>query len=346
MRNSDRNTRPGRHAAPSSDRPTRKGAQQAPDPYVEYGYDEAGGQYAEPVYDEAPRRRTAPARNEAPRQPVRRKRKKKKKLNTTALLLVLVVLFGVIFGYSAYRLYSIMSEYSESRERYNSVADSAMSTVAPVSAVPTTAPFAVNPGEEITASPVTEKSPIDVNFTTLLEQSPDIIGWIYCADTVINYPMVRGNDNDYYLHRFIDGSYNGGGTLFMDCKCSRDFSSANSIVYGHNMNDGSMFASLKKYRNDPEYYSKHPTFYINTPTQNYRVDVFAGFVCDADSDTYTISFASDTGFESWLSRMVAQSDFKTEVSVGAGDHIITLSTCSYEWYDARYVVLGKLVPIG
>ncbi len=286
---------------------------------------------------------TVTGRHEAPEpsEVQLRPAKKKKKNAATALLLVLVVVFGVVFGYSAYRLYSIMSEYHESRERYSSVADSAISTPAP-----TTAPFAVNPGEEFAAAPVTEVSPISVDFDTLLAQCPDIIGWIYCEDTKINYPMVRGNDNDYYLHRFIDGSYNGGGTLFMDFKCSRDFSDTNSIIYGHHMNDGSMFASLKKYRTDPEYYSKHPTLYINTPTQNYRMDVFAGFVCDADSDTYTIGFGSDASFQSWLARMVSQSDFTTDVSVGPEDHIVTLSTCSYEWYDARYVVLGKLVPIG
>ncbi len=262
------------------------------------------------------------------------------KNSVKALLLLLVILFGVIFGYSAYKLYSIMHEYKVSERRYDGVADSVTSTAAPGV---TTAPFAA-PGQEIAAEQV-ERSPIDVDFDALLEQCPDIVGWIYCENTVINYPMVRGQDNDYYLHRFIDGSYNGGGTLFMDFKCNRDFSDPNSIVYGHHMNDGSMFASLKKYQTDPEYYSKHPTFYLNTPGQNYRVDVFAGFVCDADSDTYTIGFPDDNSFRNWLGRMVAQSDFSTDVQVGAEDRIITLSTCSYEWYDARYVVLGKLVPI-
>ena len=276
-------------------------------------------------------------------QPRPEKRKaKKKSFNATPILLLLVILFGAIFGYSAYRLYGMMSEYHVSRKRYNAVADSAISTVAPA---PTTVPFAAQPGQEIAATPE-DVSPIQVDFDALLEKCPDIVGWIYCEDTVINYPMVRGNDNDYYLHRFIDGSYNGGGTLFMDFKNNRDFTDPNSIVYGHHMNDGSMFASLKKYQTDPEYYTKHPVLYLNTPTQNYRVDVFAGFVCDADSDTYTIGFASDLNYQAWLNRMASQSDFTTDVKVGPEDHVITLSTCSYEWYDARYVVLGKLVPIG
>ena len=283
-----------------------------------------------------------PPRKRGRKTPAEPKESSPRKGGLMALLLVLVVIFGVVFGYSAYKLYSIMHEYKESERRYDSVANSTISIAAPGA---TTAPFAAQPGQEETAPPI-ETSPINVDFDNLLEQSKDIIGWIYCPDTVINYPMVRGQDNDYYLHRFIDGSYNGGGTLFMDFKCNRDFSDPNSIIYGHHMNDGSMFASLKKYQTDPEYYSKHPVFYLNTPDQNYRVDVFAGFVCDADSDTYTIGFADDASFQNWLSRMVSQSDFTTDVQVGTEDHIITLSTCSYEWYDARYVVLGKLVPIG
>ena len=266
------------------------------------------------------------------------------KKSVTFLLLILVVIFGVVFGFSAYKLYSIMHEYKVSERRYDSVANAATSTAAPAPAA-TMAPFEVQGDQEETAAPV-ETSPISVDFDNLLGQCSDIVGWIYCEDTVINYPMVRGADNDYYLHRFIDGSYNGGGTLFMDFKNDRDFSDPNSIVYGHHMNDGSMFASLKKYQTDPEYYSKHPTLYVNTPTQNYRVDVFAGFVCDADSDTYTIGFPDDASYQSWIDRMVSHSDFKTDVQVTPDDHIITLSTCSYEWYDARYVGLGKLVPIG
>ncbi len=298
------------------------------------------GQEFEQAFEEAPTRK---AGRRTTRETAAVKEPAKHRPWLMPLLLALVVLFGIVFGYSAYQLYSILHEYKESERRYDSVANSAMSTAAPTA---TTAPFEAGTGQEQPSAPPVEQSPINVDFDTLLEQCKDIVGWIYCEDTVINYPMVRGNDNDYYLHRFIDGSYNGGGTLFMDFKCNRDFSDPNSIVYGHHMNDGSMFASLKKYQTDPEYYSKHPVLYVNTPTQNYRVDVFAGFVCDADSDTYTIGFTDEVSHQNWINRMKSQSDFQADVEVTPDDHIITLSTCSYEWYDARYVVLGKLVPIG
>lgn len=293
-----------------------------------------------PIERRTPRRRAKDAAKLETKDGAKTETKGKSK-TLTAVLLLLVIVFGVVFGYSAYQLYSMASEYYESRQRYNAVADLAMSTTEPAA---TTAPFAV-PGSEETEVAAIETSPIQVDFDALLAQCSDIVGWIYCEDTVINYPIVRGNDNDYYLHHFIDGSYNGGGTLFMDYKNNKSFSDPNSVIYGHRMNDGSMFASLKKYNTDPEYYSKHPTLYVNTPTQNYRMDIFAAFVCDADSDTYTFGFPDDAAFQRWLSRMVSQSDFKTDVEVGPQDHVLTLSTCTYEWYDARYVVMGKLVPI-
>ena len=172
-----------------------------------------------------------------------------------------------------------------------------------------------------------------------------MVGWIYSPGTTINYPVVRAEDNDYYLHRYLDGSTNAGGIPFMDCQCPRDFSGANSIVYGHHMNDGSMFASLSNYREDG-YYQAHPVMYLNTPTQNYRIDVFSGYVTDADSDTYTLSFGDADSYLAYLNSMRLQSDFAADVEISAEDRILTLSTCSYEYWDARYVVQGKLVPIG
>ena len=84
----------------------------------------------------------------------------------------------------------------------------------------------------------------------------------------------------------------------------------------------------------------------NTPGQDYRIDVFAGYVTDADSNTYIISFPDTSSFQLYCQDMKAQSDFASDVVIEPGDRIITLSTCSYEYYDARYVIQGKLVPLG
>ncbi len=253
------------------------------------------------------------------------------KKSVKILLSILCVAFVCVFAFSGYKLYSIMHEYKVSEGKYNDL-NSKFVTAG-----------GKNSGED---SPLKneETSPISVDFDALLAESDDVVGWIHSENTAIDYPVVKAEDNFYYLHRFIDGSYNGGGSIFLDCLCAGDFSGKNTVIYGHNMNDGSMFASLRDYRKDG-YYAEHPKLYLNTPTQNYRIEVFAGYVTDADSDTYDIGFTDDAAYLAFLEKMRSQSDFETNVELTAEDRIVTLSTCSYEYYDARYVIQGKLVPI-
>lgn len=247
------------------------------------------------------------------------------------ILTILCIVFVCVFAFSGYKLYSTLHEYKVAEKMYDGL--SGQFVTAGKKDTPQDA------GEE-----ERETSPISVDFETLLAQNEDVVGWIYCAETAINYPVAIAEDNFYYLHRFLDGSYNASGTLFLDCLCERDFSGRNTVIYGHNMNDGSMFASIKKY-NQQEYYDEHPVMYLNTPTQNYRIELFAGYVTDADSDTYTLGFVDDAAFQAFLDKMRSQSDFTSDVELSPEDRIVTLSTCSYEYYDARYVVQGKLIPI-
>ncbi len=255
-------------------------------------------------------------------------------------LILLCLVFAGVFGYSAYRLYDIIHTYRVSEKMYNQLSGQYVSTEP---AEPIASDTATDSASAEAAVQI-ERSPIQVNFNMLQEQNKQVIGWIYGPDTVINYPVAQGTDNDYYLYNFIDGTYTGTGTPFLDYLCAGDFSGKNSVVYGHHMNDGSMFAALTDYRKEG-YYEEHPVLYLNTPTQNYRIDVFAGYVTDSDSPSYTFHFYSDEAFLQFVQDAKLQSNFKTEVEVSAEDRVITLSTCSYEYYDARYVIQGKLVPV-
>ena len=120
---------------------------------------------------------------------------------------------------------------------------------------------------------------------------------------------------------------------------SGSFSDNNTIIYGHNMKTGMMFAGLRNYHTDKNYYSAHPYMYIYTPTQNYRLDLYAGFVCDHDDEIYATSLTQEQ-----LEAMAAKSDFKSNIGTPTG-RTVTLSTCSYEYNDARYVVIGALNPV-
>ena len=110
------------------------------------------------------------------------------------------------------------------------------------------------------------------------------------------------------------------------------------------MKNGSMFKSIVGYRKQ-EYYDAHPVIYFLTPEHDYKIELFAGYTTPADSDTYTFMFSDRDSFMSYISECVSQSDFSSEVEVTENDRIMTLSTCTYEYSDARYVVQGRLTEI-
>ena len=253
------------------------------------------------------------------------------------LFTVLCIVFVGVFIFSGYQIYKTVfasggyySSNKNNREYQNSYVK------------PAADKEKNQPDDEIILDP--EVSPIDVDFETLGQRCEDIVGWLYCPDTVINLPVTKYDDNMFYLHKDIDGNYSSYGTLFVECMCQPDYKDTNTIIYGHHMNDGKMFAKLVEY-NYQSYYDQHPLFYLNTPKYNYRIELFAGFVTKNDSDVYNINFASDEEFTAWLESLESQSKFQSSVEVGPGDKILTLSTCTYEYDDARFVVLGKMVPI-
>lgn len=195
---------------------------------------------------------------------------------------------------------------------------------------------AEKPNDEPTAF-----APIQVDFDALFTKNQDVVAWLYCPDTPINYPVVQSSDNNYYLRRLLDGSYNSAGTLFLDYRNAEDLSNWNSVIYGHNMKNDSMFGTLPDYKT-PSYFQEHPEMFLLTPEQDYSIQLLAGFTTPASSELYS-SFAPDAAeatrlIESWI----RNSDFVSEIQPTAEDHLITLSTCSYEYDNARYVLIGIL----
>ena len=258
---------------------------------------------------------------------------------------LLVVIVGILIGvmaFSSYKLITDRVEHSQARDKDEGASQNYVISN-PISPTPRVydkeqMEEGVTLDDEI--SPLNSMYDLDQFFSDY----PDAIAWIYCPNTPIDYGIVEAEDNDYYLHRFYDGSYSVGGSLFADCNNARDFSDPNTVVYGHHMNDGTKLAQISYYK-EQYFYDAHPVMYLSTRTMNYRLELFSAYLTDADSETYTFRFDSDEAYAAWLQRIMRESDFKTDVTVTAADHVVTLSTCSYEYYDARYVVLGKLVPI-
>ena len=187
-----------------------------------------------------------------------------------------------------------------------------------------------------------------VDFEALRETSPDIIGWLALPDTAINYPVTQADDNEYYLHHLYDGTYNKTGCLFADYENQENFSDRNTIIYGHNMRDGSMFATLNEY-DEQSYYDGHPQMYLVTPDGGYVVEIFTAFVAkpsESGSDTspWRLSFKDDGAYTTWLSEMAGRSVIETDVTVTSSDKVLTLSTCT-PGGASRFIVMGKLVEV-
>lgn len=188
-----------------------------------------------------------------------------------------------------------------------------------------------------------ETVPLRVDFNKLWEKNGDIIAWLYCENTKIDYPVVQSGDNAYYLRRLLDGSYNIAGTLFLDYRCAPDFSDFNSVIYGHNMRNDTMFGPLTEYKNQA-FYDAHPVWWIFTPEKNYRIDLIWGYVTPSDSETYKTP-VTDEEKQEFISTAVRSTTFRSAVDYSLEDTFLTLSTCSYEYENARFVLVGKLTEM-
>ena len=183
---------------------------------------------------------------------------------------------------------------------------------------------------------------IKVDFDMLKKVNSDIVGWIYIEDTPINYPIVQGKDNSFYLKHLFNKEYGIAGCVFLDCNNSSDFKDLNSVVYGHHMRDETMFTSIAKYKKQ-SYYDEHQIAIIITPHETITVKLFAGFVANPQSDdAWKIEFKEKYEFELWKEKIIAKSLFKSNYIPNKDDTIITFSTCSYEFDDARFVLYGAV----
>lgn len=186
-----------------------------------------------------------------------------------------------------------------------------------------------------------------VDWKALKKVNPDVQGWLYQKGTVINYPVVQGTDNDTYLHTRFDKQWSGGGTLFVDYRMEKDFKGFNSIIYGHHMKDGSMFRSIRGYTKEEGYYDKHKTLELATPHGNYHLVVFSAFITKAtDEDTYKMTY-DEAEKQAYIDRAWEQSELpitRDSVYVTKSDRLVTLSTCAYDYEEARYIVMCKMVP--
>ena len=184
-------------------------------------------------------------------------------------------------------------------------------------------------------------NPNGARFAALRDKNSDFIGWISIDGTNLDFPVMYAPDNkDFYLRHDFNKAYSVYGVPYLDEQTTlgANAESDNLIIYGHNMKTGMMFASLMNYKSQ-SYYEAHPYFYLYTPNQTYKVNLFAGCIVDHDADVYATSLS-----DSYLQQCINESTFKSGSGVPTGS-ILTLSTCDYDFDNARYVLMGELIPV-
>ena len=193
-----------------------------------------------------------------------------------------------------------------------------------------------------------DRCPVQVDFEALKKINPQVTGWLYIPDSRISYPIVQGEDNDYYLKHTFERKKNFTGAIFLDALCQPDFGSDNSIIYGHNLKSGEMFGFLKKYYdtnyNEEADYRKRQLIWIIRPGQELEYKIFSAREVSVvhDMEVYTVDFGSEEDFVLYLADAVKKSLYDTGIKPEP-KRILTLSTCTSSSEEGRLIVQAALI---
>ena len=280
------------------------------------------------------KRRLPKRKEKSPAQIMRKERRKKRRMAeryvhfiavfSVAFLVAIAVLSIYLFGYL-----KAMLEYKELNKQFVTLKGSNIQAA---------------PDQEVKGVP-----DLKVNFKGLSSINADVASWIYMPGVDISYPVVRGKDNDYYLQHTFEKNVSLSGAIFMDYQDSPDLVGFNTFIYGHNMRNGTMFGSLKKYLQDETLIQSAPYFYLylkDGSVKKYRI--FAYYQDDGNSDTY--SRPSKEGEEAYLA-MIRKKSFvrvtltpEEEKQAALFHEYVTLSTCTgFTGSGRRFLVHGVCV---
>lgn len=247
---------------------------------------------------------------------------KKKKGKTVVLIILTVFIIGFLIG--AFMLARTLIRASQEQKTFRELAELVVDT------------------DEINEDGSLRK------YDELYKKNPDFFGWLKIEGTKVDYPvMYKPSDPEYYLHRDFYGNYSDSGTLFIDAGCPADGN--HFLIYGHHMNNGSMFGELPKYR-DESFYKEHKTVFFDTRYEIRDYEVVAAFYAQAYPKSeeegkfcyYKYNdLSSESRFNEYIANVKANAIYETGITPTYGDDLITLSTCNYHTTDGRFVVVAR-----
>lgn len=243
------------------------------------------------------------------------------------VLLVCFLSSLAMFLFGAGRLYGQRSEYYAGKIAYEAVKRQVL-----------------QPETKVFSMETEGKQEVTIDFEKLYHINADVVGWIQLDEMLeIDYPLVQGQDNAKYLETTFDGKKNAAGCLFLDCKNKKDFSDQNTIIYGHNMKDGSMFGHLRKYREEA-FCREHPYFHIYAADGRMLVyEIFAVSIVNDSAEYYDKIYEGSEGFWNYLSLIKKDAIYFKEEKVTELSKMVTLSTCTNRTADERLLVQGVLI---
>lgn len=249
------------------------------------------------------------------------KKQKENKAVNKIIFILLEILFVLIFIYAALQLYNIFSDYHRATEEYDALAEQVVVKEMPVEEE------TEEKEEDILDLPYDYDVPsYQVDLAAVKAQNTDTVGWIILPDSKINYPIVKSKDNTEYLTTTFEGQNANSGAIFMDMYCNNDFSCENTVIYGHNMKNGSMFRALNN-MTDKKYFWRHHIFCIDTGNgfENYEI-ISCYETVETDLSSWQISFESKEAYGMWLESIVKRCNYDC-ADYDINKNTITLSTC-------------------
>lgn len=253
------------------------------------------------------------------------------------ICIAIITVLALVMGASIYKICSRKVQDARQEEVYNSLSESVSQVVetqtpnVPVRPVITTSGLAALP-----------------QYAGVFEQNEDMVGWIYIEGTNINYPVMWTPDNpNFYVDHDFTKASSRYGCPYIQENCDVDKPSDNIVIYGHHMQDGSMFADLDSYKS-PDFYEAHKIIRFDTIDRCQEYEIISVFTTVAYDEIgfryYDFVDASDEeSFMSYVTAVQAMSMYDTGIDVSYGDKLITLSTCEYSNKNGRVVIVAKLI---
>ena len=263
------------------------------------------------------------------------------------ILMILLSMAIIAAGYFGFRLWRYYQDYQEDQKLYGDLREAVLQITDESEQPEPSTEIAVleSDTKRNQIKMKKEEQPFDVDWVALKEVNEDIIGWVYFTGlSQISYPILQADNNEYYVHRTYDLSSDTSkaGCIFMDYRMADDFSSPYSIIYGHNVRDGSMLSDLVRLK-DQTLYDEEPYFWILTPEGNYRYQIFSIFQCHRAADVFQRSFDGwGEDFSKWQSELKLRNSMQGDVKLSEDGHVIAFSTCVPNSFD-RTIVCGTYI---